>query len=43
MLHLENPLCRGLMEVVEGKGLPRVKIRASLDQFEIKEGVLYHV
>jgi len=42
-IQLEDPLCRELIEFVEGKGLPRVKIRASLDQFEVEDGVLYHL
>ncbi|ROT76340.1 hypothetical protein C7M84_005068 [Penaeus vannamei] len=43
MLQLEDPLCRDIIQFVEGKALPRVKIPASLDEFEVNNGVLYHV
>lgn len=43
VLQLEDPICRSLIEFLEGKGLPRARIPASLDDFELKDGVLYHV
>ena len=42
-MQLEDPLCRGLIEFLEDKELPRVRIPASLDDFELREGVLYHI
>jgi len=43
MLQLEDPLRCDIIQFVEGKALPRVKIPASLDEFEVNNGVLYHV
>ena len=42
-LQLNDPLCRQLIEFLEGKALPRAKIKASLDEFELKDGIAYHV
>ncbi|XP_047470482.1 uncharacterized protein LOC125026223 [Penaeus chinensis] len=42
-MQLEDPLCREIVEFVEGKALPCVKIPSSLDEFEVNNGILYHV
>lgn len=42
-MQLEYPLCREIVEYVEGNALPRVKIPASPNQFQVKDGVLYYV
>ena len=42
-LQLEDPMCRDLINFLESKSVPRVKIPAALDEFELREGVVYHV
>lgn len=40
---LQDPLWRELMQYLEERGLPRRKLPLPVEEFEIKDGVLYHV
>jgi len=42
-MQLRDPMCRDLIEFLEGQRVPRAKIHAALDEFELKDGVLYHI
>lgn len=41
-LQVQDPICRDLIDLLEGQRVFRAKIHVSLDEFKLKYGVLYH-